>query len=129
LTFNFSSGEVKGIGLKRAGEQIKKTENPINSFLNVSFLETGVIALDKTEFKLNHLIGEIVQETRDIVKNHFIILDCDDPVIICADRGKIGCVLSNLLCNAIKYSPEGKSIYVKFFRSANKVVVRIRDQA
>jgi len=47
---------------------------------------------------------------------------------VCADRGKIGCVLSNLLSNAIKYSPQGRSIYVKCFRSVNKVIVRVRDE-
>jgi len=114
--------------LAKAEEQIKKMGNLVNDFLNVSFLETGTIALEKTEFKLNHLIGEVVEETRDMVKNHFIILDCDDPVMVCADRGKIGCVLSNLLSNAIKYSPQGRSIYVKCFRSVNKVIVRVRDE-
>ena len=114
--------------LTKAEEQIKKMGNLINGFLNISFLETGEIDIDRAEFKLNHLIGEIVQETRGLIKNQFIILDCDDPIVVSADRDKIGCVLSNLICNAIKYSSEGRCIYIKCFKSINKVIVRIRDE-
>jgi two-component system, OmpR family, sensor histidine kinase VicK len=114
--------------LAKAEEQVKKMGNLVNSFLNASFLENGKITLDKTDFKLNHLIGEVVQEVRGLLKNQFIILDCNEPVVVFADRNKIACVLSNLLCNAIKYSPSGSKIYIKCFSTVNKVTVRVRDE-
>ena len=117
-----------GTSLAKAEEQIKKIGKLINGFLNASFLESGVIDICKTDFKLNHLIGEVIQETRGLVKNQFIVTDCDAPVTVHADRDKISCVLSNLLCNAIKYSPEGKCIYVQCFHSATQAIVRVRDE-
>ena len=119
---------IVGSSLAKAEEQIRKIGKLINGFLNASFLESGVIDIHKSDFKLNHLIGEVVQETRGLVKNQFIITDCDAPIIVNADRDKIACVLSNLICNAIKYSPEGKCIYVQCFHSPNQAIVRVRDE-
>jgi two-component system sensor histidine kinase VicK len=130
LAKKLSATEATSIktSLNKAGEQVKKMGNLINGFLSKSFLESGKIDVNKTEFRLDYLIGEIVEETRSLDWNQFVVLDCSSPMIVNADKDKIGCVLSNLLCNAIKYSPQGRCIYVKCFRSPSKVMVRIRDE-
>lgn len=45
-----------------------------------------------------------------------------------ADPAALGCVISNLLDNAVKYSPAGSPIRVELSRDDRRVVIRVRDQ-
>ncbi|MCX6559383.1 MAG: HAMP domain-containing sensor histidine kinase [Candidatus Aminicenantes bacterium] len=45
-----------------------------------------------------------------------------------ADPAALGCVISNLLDNAVKYSPDGSPIRVELGREDRRVVIRVRDQ-
>jgi len=114
--------------LTKTERQVSKMKKLVNGFLNAAYLESGKISVCKTTIKMDHLIGEIVEETRCMLTKQFIILDCVSPLVVNADREKIACVLSNLLCNAAKYSGKGNCIYVKCFRSATDVIVRIKDE-
>jgi two-component system, OmpR family, sensor histidine kinase VicK len=126
--FDAADDQTTSISLAKASQQIKKMGNLVNGFLHESFLESGIIEISKAEFNLSYLIGEIVQETRSLLKDQYIVVDFSDVVVVNADREKIGCVLSNLFRNAAKYSSKGKCIYVKCFHSANEAIVRIRDE-
>jgi signal transduction histidine kinase len=112
--------------ISKADEQIRKMGNLINSFLNVA--EPGDICLDCECFKLNHLIAEVAEQFRSTNTHPKIILDCTESIVINGDREKLGCVLSNILSNAIKYSPAGKFIYVKCFQTRQKAFVWVRDE-
>ena len=100
----------------------------INSFLNVSRLESGKIHLDKKEFDLNKLLNDVVDETRLINPSHNITLMQSEPVLVFADKDKIDHVVSNLLSNAIKYSPRGTEITVRCKLVKGLVQVSVEDK-
>lgn len=114
--------------LKKANNQAKKMNNIINGFLNISRLESGKIVVHKQSFNLNELINEIIAETKLITPLHPIHFFPYEPVLVNADRDKIGSVISNLLSNAIKYSSPGKRIEVNLTSSDNEVQVSIKDE-
>lgn len=45
-----------------------------------------------------------------------------------ADRAALGCVIWNLLDNAVKYSPECSTIWVELGREGRRVAIRVRDR-
>jgi signal transduction histidine kinase len=45
-----------------------------------------------------------------------------------ADRAALGCALWNLLDNAVKYSPEGKTVWVEVDDEGGRVAIRVRDR-
>lgn len=98
--------------LGKADLQVKKMGDMINGFLNLSRLESGQMALDKQTFDIDNLLVEIIEETGFTVRGQAIRFEPCPPVSVFADRDKIGSVLTNLLQNAIKYSPKGKLITV-----------------
>jgi len=100
----------------------------INGFLNISRLEAGKILVEKQPFDIGELINEIVEETNFIVTTHTISLRGSGPAIISADRDKISSVLSNLISNAVKYSPKGQVIQISYKIDDEQALMSVRDE-
>jgi PAS domain S-box-containing protein len=114
--------------LSKANLQVKKMGKMISGFLDVSRLESGKIIIDKQEFNLEELILEILSEAELTVSSHRILLEPCQALSIHADRDKIASVISNLISNAVKYSPKGKNITVKCEVMENNAVVSVKDE-
>ena len=91
-------------------------------------MESGKIAIDKYNFDVEKLIKEIIEEQELVIKSHTFIFTPCTPVLIYADRDKINSVLTNLISNAVKYSPKGKQIDIKCEVIENHVQVSIKDE-
>jgi len=113
---------------EKIGIQVKKMTTMINGFLNVSRLESGKIVLQKSDFDLDNLIREIIEETEINYGPLDIIFNSLETITLNADRDKIGTVLSNLLSNAVKYSLKGKQIKVSAIADNSQVTISIRDE-
>lgn len=111
-----------------AVRQLQRMNEMVNGFLDLSRLESGKVVLDKTHFKLDELILEIVNESRMIDSTHSIELNQSCAVELYADRLKIGSVLSNLLSNAVKYSPHAKLVNVTCETIGNEVKICVIDE-
>jgi PAS domain S-box-containing protein len=114
--------------LDKVGTQIKKMTAMINSFLNVSRLESGKIALDKSYFDINELVSDMVDELELNNSSFQINFKPIGIINIYADRDKIGAVLSNLFSNAAKYSPKFKNITISTHVDDDEVSVSVQDQ-
>jgi PAS domain S-box-containing protein len=114
--------------MAKASMQVKRMTGMINGFLNISRLEAGKILIEKHPFEIRDLIQDILDETKLIISSHIInSFDCDS-ISVNADRDKISSVVSNLISNAIKYSPQGKLIEVDCRLSGDKVIVSVKDE-
>ncbi len=120
--------EFARVALAKSNQQIRKMTTMINGFLNISHLESGKIQLKKETFDLRVLLEELMEDFRMITSTHELILKaCDHPMLY-ADREKISSVISNLISNAIKYSPQGKVILVSCNADQEHVEVQIKDE-
>jgi PAS domain S-box-containing protein len=114
--------------LSRANKQTLKMTTLINGFLNVSRLESGQIHIDKKRFDMASLIAAVESETQVSVTSHEVIFAPVESTIVEADYDKIEQVLTNLISNAVKYSPAGKTIQVACSTFAGKVLVAVADE-
>lgn len=114
--------------MDKANIQVKRMSSMINSFLNVSRLESAKLLIDKHQFDLQELIEEIVNDTKLTVSSHTIEFINLNSIMVNADRDKINSVITNLISNAIKYSPEGKLVKVESSVTGNSVHVSIKDE-
>jgi len=114
--------------LDKANNQLKKMTNMINSFLNMSRLESGKIHIDNQYFDLAHLVNEIESEFQLTVTSHRLIFTSEGESFVNADREKIGQVINNFISNAIKYSPAGSTINIRCKTMENSVQVSVQDQ-
>ncbi len=104
----------------------------LSTFLSVSNLEQS----DKKEFskvavKLDNVVSEVVGEMQETAKRKRIRL-VEKPVTnlppIAADKGLIRRAVSNLVDNAIKYSPERTSIIISTILEADFLRVVVEDR-
>ncbi|HMI62608.1 MAG TPA: PAS domain-containing protein [Puia sp.] len=123
-----SEDEFLTNALNIANVQVKKMNNMINGFLNVSRLESGKIHIHPQEFDLEKLILDMINEIAFTLTSYTInYVECGS-VTVNADRDKIGAVISNLLSNAAKYSPKGKVIDVACKIEHAQAIVSIKDE-
>jgi two-component system sensor histidine kinase VicK len=121
------SGLVSNI-LGKAGRQVAKMISLIDGFLNVSRLEAGRINIQPAILDLALLIKEIEQDN-EFSKSHDLIFNPIETTWVKVDRDKIELVITNLISNAVKYSPLYTSIQVSSKKTDDqKVIVSIRDQ-
>ena len=115
--------------LENANKQAKKMSAMINGFLNMSRLESSKIIIEKSRFDMEDVIEEIVGELKLTISTHQILFDRCQPGIVDADHDKIASVLSNLVSNAAKYSPNGQVIDINCTVADQKnVQVSVRDE-
>ncbi|WP_316809055.1 PAS domain-containing protein [Pedobacter agri] len=113
--------------LEKANNQSKKMVNMINSFLNVSRLESGKIHIERQHFDLSLLMQEIDEEFNVVVNSHQFIFKTE-KVFINADREKISQVINNFISNAVKYSPTGSTIEISCSMDGASAIVAVRDE-
>jgi PAS domain S-box-containing protein len=101
----------------------------LNDFLSAEKLEEGKVFIRKELFNLQDLINEILSEIHGIVKrgqnlNYTHSGNAEVNLDIQMTRN----ILLNLISNAIKFSPENKSIEVDSKVTGNEVMIQITDQ-
>jgi len=114
--------------LNKVELQINKMSALINGFLNLSRLETGKIHLNMITFRMDELVNEIIEESLLVMSTHKIQLLPCDCLSVHADRDKIGQVITNLISNAVKYSPRGKLVELECKMVGNTVQVSVSDE-
>jgi signal transduction histidine kinase len=87
----------------------------VKNLLDVNQLESGARQFQRVEFDVEPLVGKIVKEYQIAAKAKNIRLEYfaeTAPNLVCADEQAVRQVLDNLVSNALKYSPHGKSVVV-----------------
>ncbi len=114
--------------LGKANKQVNKMTTLINSFLNVSRLESGKIQIDKQRFDMAVLVKEAEDEAVSMYNTHRIIFAPMEEIYVNADRDKINQVISNLINNAVKYSPANTLVNVACVTHNGMAVVTVKDE-
>lgn len=120
--------------LHKFAERIQRSttqmQQLIRDLLDFAKLESGTFSLDIYAEKFSEVLGPIIDGFRIQAEARNQILKVnipeDLPMIAC-DSARLGQVISNLLANAIKFSPEGGSIAVSVQKQEIAVVISVSD--
>jgi signal transduction histidine kinase len=102
----------------------------VDDLLDVSRVSKGKIELRKAHIALSEIVKTAVESSNPLIAagRHRLTLDLpDDPVWLDADPTRLSQVISNLLNNAAKYTPEGGVINLSARRDAGEVVITVSD--
>jgi two-component system phosphate regulon sensor histidine kinase PhoR len=116
-------------------EQVLRMENLINDLLILSRIELEEHIKPNKIVNLNDIFTNIKSNFELILKKKKINLQIElmEPTLVFGDNDKLLTVFSNLIDNAIKYSQDGKNIYVKSQNSEGKLIgknmlISIKDE-
>jgi len=103
----------------------------IDNLLNLSRMESGRLSTKRHRTDLKETILKSItsiQKKADEKRLSIKTTLPKQPLFLYLDEDQITEVLINLLDNAIKFSPEGKTISVSVAPSPKRVAVQVRDQ-
>lgn len=110
--------------------KIHYLNNILNDFLSIERLDSGKGQYKFTEFSLNRLINEVVYNANVTLKNGQEInypKDRDD-IMLFQDEKILELILSNLMGNAIKYSPENTNIDFDYQLKNDRITFTVKDE-
>ncbi|MBV9470814.1 MAG: HAMP domain-containing histidine kinase, partial [Abitibacteriaceae bacterium] len=88
----------------------------INDLLDISKMESGLLQLEYNEIEIMALLQRSVNQVAALASNKnlsLIVEDCPDLPQLKADQEKLERTLTNLLGNAIKFTPTGGTVTAK----------------
>ena len=104
----------------------------VHKLLDSEALESGELVLNKEPVSLNEIAEAVVHRNRPQAdrKGEKLVLHLEenDPCIVEGSREWLRDAIDNLVSNAIKYSPLGKTIWVTVKREGPVVHVKVRDE-
>ena len=112
--------------LTKMNAQISKLTALIEDLLNVSKLEHGKLAFHLGSFDLNEAVKETVEQMQTSIR-HSIEVEGGVAESVWGDKERVGQVLTNLLTNAVKYSPKADSVVVCIRDEQGMAVVSVQD--
>ncbi|MFX1364781.1 MAG: PAS domain S-box protein [Promethearchaeota archaeon] len=106
-----------------------RLETLIGDILKTAELDSGKIELHKSEENLAFLIRICVNEIKGFSKlrNHRINVELQENLITQFEKEQIHQVISNLLNNAVKYTPPGGLIEIKSEFRDDFIIISIKD--
>lgn len=100
----------------------------MESILASGRLETGQITLKRSEGDLKALLVTCCDRQRHLSRSHLFHLDLESmPDLLTFDRSAMEQVFTNLISNAVKYSPNAPDIYVRARVEEKMIQIAISD--
>ncbi|PFK46489.1 two-component sensor histidine kinase [Bacillus cereus] len=111
---------------------LEETENMnrlIVEMLELAKLESGTYKLEMNTFSLGELVQQVYTKLLFSMeeKQLQVEIDANPSIYVEANRNRIEQVVVNLLSNAIRYTPEGKEIFIRVIENEEKVKVEIEN--
>jgi signal transduction histidine kinase/CheY-like chemotaxis protein len=117
--------------LSRAHAKIQGLLDLINDLLDLAKMEAGHGQLEQVPLPLGEILQEIVELLRAKAEEQKVSLKLEltgDLPLIRADRRSMEEVFTNLVANAINYSPDGGDVTVAAKSHGDYVEVRVADR-
>jgi len=114
-------------GMRRSASQMKRL---IDDLLDVRRIETGRFTVEPSRQALSPIVDAAVEQVRLAEERSDVTIAVDVPPELQArsDAQRIIQLLSNLLGNALRFSPSGGTVAIRAHRDADTVVCAVRDE-
>jgi heavy metal sensor kinase len=115
--------------MANALQDVEQLSNIVRALLMLSQAESGQIVLQLAPVNLAGVVRDIVDQFQIPAEESKISLTPEVPedLTIRADKIQMERLVSNLISNALKYTPAGGSIRVGLQRSADSAMLRVED--
>jgi PAS domain S-box-containing protein len=131
----YSDGDLTDEMLQRSLKRIDLASDRlavlVRDLLDVSRISAGNLPMRRRSLDVTDLVRDVVsryQEQLSGTSGHLLLDLFGSPGAVVGDPVRIEQVLTNLLDNALKYSPDGAELRVRVLPKARGVLIEIQDQ-
>jgi heavy metal sensor kinase len=110
-------------------EESERMLTMLNTLMDISEAETGVMKLDTQSVNVSALIEGVVELYRYVAEDKGILVHTvtSNDLYLTADPNRMRQILANLLDNALKYTPSGGRIDIEAHHSGQQIVILVKD--
>jgi PAS domain S-box-containing protein len=114
--------------LNRMDMQLNKLLGLVDDMLDVTRIKTGDIRYHFDWFDLNDCVAEVIEAQQTTAHQHQLNFIAIDIPRLYGDKDKISQVVTNLVSNAIKYSPGKNTVQLRVEKDDHCVYLKVKDQ-
>ena len=118
--------------VKSTKNQAKRLDSLIKSLLNLAKVEEGETKISYSEFSITKIIQNEINEFKSLAQNRKFIYDDSREILMNADINSISQLITILIDNAVKYTPNdgnikiitekaGKNVKIQFMNNCENV--------
>ena len=113
--------------LKKTNTYVDRLNSLIIELLDVSKIQAGKLIMNFESVPFEQFVKESIDTLKHFSSKHTIEYHgrIDETLLI--DRNRLEQVFTNLVTNAIKYSPNGKKIEIRVKKGHDAIIVSIKD--
>ena len=115
--------------IDRMRKQTDRMRRLIEDLLQLASLESEMTNEQHEEVRVAEMLENISREAQDLsgMMNHKFIIEADPTLYLKGHYKEVHSAFSNIVFNAIKYSPEKADIEIKWFREESGACFEVRD--
>ena len=118
---------MSNLFLEKMDTQINKLTRLISDLLDATRSNQGELQFNEEHFDFNELVREVVSEMQLTTTTHQLKLTPGKSMPVTGDRTRIGQVMTNMISNAIKYSPGNKDVLISTETTDRELIFSVRD--
>ena len=102
----------------------------INDILDIEKIEAGKMNFIIKPMSIALLIKEVLKANKGYGDEHgitFVCPNCDEDILVNGDSNRLMQVLSNLMSNAAKFSPDGGKVELSVIREGGSIRINVKD--
>jgi signal transduction histidine kinase len=123
-----AAGSPEAGNLDRMERAIRRMEMLVGDLVDVSRIQAGKLTLRMERADLAVLVRQVAHEQASLTDRAVLVEVLDEPMETRMDAERIWQVLTNLIANALKYSPKERPIAVSLRRDGDDAVICVRDE-
>jgi heavy metal sensor kinase len=111
-------------------EEVDRLTNLVDTLLRLSYGDAGTVRLSRAAFDLGQLTRDVVSSLAILAeeRNQRLKVDVADGVVVSADRLVLREAITNVVDNAIKYSPQASAIDIRLRGAENRALLTVADE-
>jgi signal transduction histidine kinase len=116
-------------GLADCMEESQRILTMLNTLMDISEAETGLMKLDRSIVSISHLVDDVLEVYRYVAEEKEIAIEdrISPDVLLNADPNRLKQVIANLVDNAIKYTLKGGKIDLEAHLDGRWILIDVSD--
>ena len=111
----------------RVSRMVQRLLRLIEDLSDLSSIDLGTLRIDPIKLDLVALVRDTAERVQSTVSSHLFEIDTPDVLEVNGDINRIEQVVTNLLTNAAKYSPDADRVRIQLSRQGAHARMAVRD--